>query len=86
MVERDRLPYHPVGGSLLFDRRELRAWMGAMRINSARVSASSAKGTMFRMLWLIRSLGFRRFLHGWLALFAIRQLLKRRQRLAAYAR
>ncbi len=38
------------------------------------------------MLWLIRLLGFRRFLLGWLALFIIRQVRKRRQRAAAYAR
>jgi hypothetical protein len=41
---------------------------------------------MFEMLWLIRFLGFRRFLLGWLALFIIRQVLKRRPRATAYAR
>jgi excisionase family DNA binding protein len=27
LVERDRLPHHRVGGRLLFDRQELRAWV-----------------------------------------------------------
>lgn len=41
---------------------------------------------MFEMWWLIRFLGVRRFLLGWVALFVIRQVLKRRRRAAAYAR
>ena len=31
LVERGRLPYHRPAGRLLFDRRELRAWVVARR-------------------------------------------------------